>query len=229
MHYVISDIHGEHKRFFAMLKTIKFRKKDKLYIIGDIPSRGVGTFEILDWVMTQTNVIHIKGNHELFLQKYLEQDVAMLMNYSKFGGNPVINALQSMFEERKANYCMYLSQLPLYHVITINEDEYILTHSGFMADQEPIYREDGTIDLIASIHKWGKAFEYQYLISSDLHFIPASNKLPKLIVGHYPTFHLGCDGIYIGKRYIDIDNGVNTIPNKKLACLRLEDMKEYYI
>ena len=83
MHYVMSDIHGAYDRFLKMLKKISFSKEDVLFIIGDIPSRGKQTFELLDYVMNQENIVHIKGNHELFLQLYLEDNVRMQVLYGR--------------------------------------------------------------------------------------------------------------------------------------------------
>lgn len=229
MHYVISDVHGEYNSFLKMIKKIKFSSKDMLYIIGDIPSRGEKTFELLDWVMKHNQVIHIKGNHELFLQLYIEGDYSMINNYSNYGGAPVIQALKAMSEEKKISYHKYLSSLPLYKEISVNGLEYVLTHSGYLADEVAVYHENGSVDLVTSIEGWCKNSEYRYLISNDLHYIASTVKFKKLIVGHYPTAYLDCEGIYQGKRYIVVDNGVNVIPHRKLACLRLEDMKEFYI
>jgi serine/threonine protein phosphatase 1 len=229
MNYVMSDIHGEYSRFLRMLKNIEFSSNDILYIVGDIPSRGKETFKLLDWVMNANNVIHIKGNHELFLQLYLEGESRVIANYSNYGGTPVIQALKDITEDKKFQYQRYLSSLPLYAEVSVNSVEYILTHSGFLVDETPVLHEDGSIDIVASIEEWCKKSEFKYLISNDLHYIPATVKYKKLIVGHHPTAYLDCDGIYHGKRYIDVDNGVNVIPQKKLACLRLEDMQEFYI
>lgn len=229
MNYVISDIHGDFKRFLKMLKKIKFGSGDILYIIGDIPSRGKETFEMLDWVMKANNVIHIKGNHELFLQQYLEGNSEIIANYPKYGGIPIMDALKSMPNERKIIYLKNLSDLPIYKIISVEGLEYVLTHSGYVADESPIYLEDGTVDIVASIEQWCKNSEYKYLISNDLHYIAASVKFKKLIVGHYPTIYLDCNGIYQCSRYIDIDNGAQVIPQRKLACLRLEDMQEFYV
>ena len=229
MHYVISDIHGAYDRFLKMLKKISFSDEDLLYIIGDIPSRGKQTFELLDYVMEKTNMIHIKGNHELFLQRYLENDVRMLVLYGRFGGTDAIRDISKMSQERKEKYHDYLQALPLYKKIQVNGKEYILTHSGYMADEPAVMNEEGKVDIEASILKWCKKSEYEYLISNDIHYIPASVQYPFMIVGHYPTENLDCDGIYVGRKYIDIDNGLNITKGRKLACLRLEDMKEYYV
>lgn len=229
MNYVMSDIHGEYERFLKMLKKIAFSPKDTLYIIGDIPSRGVQTFELLDYVMAASNIVHIKGNHELFLQLYLEGDINMRWNYERFGGAKVIRALSKISAENKVKYHDYLANLPLYEKIRVNNKEFFLTHSGYMADIPAVKDAEGNVDLEASIMKWCDISEYEYLISNDLHYIPASIKYPFMIVGHYPTERLECNGIFFGSRYINIDNGVNITKGRKLACLRLEDMKEYYV
>lgn len=229
MHYVMSDIHGAYDRFLKMLKKISFSKEDVLFIIGDIPSRGKQTFELLDYVMNQENIVHIKGNHELFLQLYLEDNVRMQVLYGRFGGAEVIRALDKMSHKYKKKYHDYLQSLPLYQKVQVNDKEYFLTHSGYMADEPAVMAEDGGVDMEASILKWCQKSEYDYLISNDLHYIPASISYPFMIVGHYPTENLCCDGIYIGQKYIDIDNGLNITKGRKLACLRLEDWKEYYV
>ena len=149
--------------------------------------------------------------------------------YGLFGGASAIRDIEKMSEEQRARYRDYLKNLPLYKEIKVNDKEYILTHSGYMADEEPIMKPDKTVDIVASIIKWGSSNEYEYLISNDIHYIPASIKFPFMIVGHYPTENLGSEGIYICNRYINMDNGVNITKGRKLACLRLEDQKEYYV
>lgn len=229
MHYVVSDIHGSYINFMKLLKEIHFEREDIMYIIGDIPSRGKGTFQLLDYVMDTPNIVHIKGNHEFFLEKYIEKDEDMLRNYGFFGGEEVIEQLKSFSKERIKVYHDYLKKLPLYLRIKVNNQQYVLTHSGYLEDYDAIYNEDGSIDITASIDSWCGKSQFRYLISNDLHYIPASIKFDKLIVGHYATKYLDHDGIYFCNRYIDIDNGHHIVSGRKLACLRLEDMQEYYI
>lgn len=38
-HYVISDIHGEAERFYAMLEKIQFSLEETLYILGNMSNR----------------------------------------------------------------------------------------------------------------------------------------------------------------------------------------------
>ena len=46
-HYVISDIHGEVDRFYAMLAKIQFSVDDTLYILGDVIDGGPGGIILL--------------------------------------------------------------------------------------------------------------------------------------------------------------------------------------
>ena len=69
MIYVISDLHGyPMERFLQLLEKASFGKDDFLYILGDVVDRnGDGGVEMLQWLMYQTNVELIMGNHEAML------------------------------------------------------------------------------------------------------------------------------------------------------------------
>lgn len=232
MYYVISDIHGHFAQFQAMLNKIEFSSDDTLYVIGDAIDRGPDSFKVLEFIAKHDNIILIKGNHELFLQLYIEGNFNMRRNYARFGGEPVISELNKFSKNDLDRLHKYLAKLPLYVELQINDVDYVLTHSGFYADSMPVYCVDKvTVDTVKSIEKWGKIAEYSYLTHSDLQDGPASVKFDKmLIVGHVPTVRIDDDaGIYKCRRYIDIDNGVGVIPGAKLACLRLEDMQDFYV
>ena len=69
MIYVISDLHGyPPKRLLQLLEKASFGKQDFLYILGDVVDRnGDGGVETLNWLMYQTNVQLLRGNHESML------------------------------------------------------------------------------------------------------------------------------------------------------------------
>lgn len=232
MHYVISDIHGHFKKFQVMLNKIEFSPDDTLYVIGDAIDRGPDSFRVLEFIANHDNIIHIKGNHELFLQLYIEGNFMMRKNYARFGGEPVVLELSKISHDDLDRLHKYLAKLPKYVELNVGGVDYVLTHSGYYSDAVPVYCEDGaTIDTVKSIEKWTKIAEYSYLTYADLQDSPASVKFDKmLIVGHMPTVRIDdTAGIYKCRRYIDIDNGVGVIPGAKLACLRLEDMQEFYV
>lgn len=48
--YVMSDIHGNYKKFRLMLERIDFKEEDTLYILGDVIDRGTKGLSILDYL-----------------------------------------------------------------------------------------------------------------------------------------------------------------------------------
>ena len=72
MKYVISDIHGDYKRYIEMLKLINFNENDVLFVLGDVIDRGAHGIQILQHMMKYENIIPILGNHELMAYKELK-------------------------------------------------------------------------------------------------------------------------------------------------------------
>ena len=67
MIYVLSDVHGNKRRFQSILDQIRLHPEDKLYILGDVVDRHPHGIEIIQWVMNQPNVFMLLGNHEFMM------------------------------------------------------------------------------------------------------------------------------------------------------------------
>ena len=52
MIYVLSDVHGNERRFNSILKQINLQNEDTLYILGDVIDRYPGGIRILRRIMT---------------------------------------------------------------------------------------------------------------------------------------------------------------------------------
>lgn len=66
--YVTSDLHGYPiEKIQKKLSEIDFNENDHLYILGDCIDRGPDGLKILRWVMSQSNVTLLIGNHEAML------------------------------------------------------------------------------------------------------------------------------------------------------------------
>lgn len=230
MNYVMSDIHGDDAKFFEMLSTINLSQDDMLYILGDVVDHGKSSLLILDYIMQEDNIVLLKGNHELFLQYYLEGNSLLQENYIRWGGKKTILELEGCDVNKKREYAMFLRKLPIYLELKIDERSYFLTHSGFVLNDNCVLNADGSINLSESIEMWCNESEFKYLISKDIHHISPKIVLKNtVIVGHVPVQKIYGNSIFFGENIIDIDCGVSTFAEGKLACLRLEDMKEYYV
>ena len=231
LHYLMSDIHGDWFRFNQMMRKIQFSNEDFLYVVGDIVDCGPENLKLLYQLRYDPRICVIKGNHELFAQMYLEGTLDG-WQWDMWGGAVTRQEIDQLSMRNKDDLLDYLSNLPLYYPVRWGQTECVLTHSGYHADY-PVYNQDGTINVKESIYEAASNSEFDYLISLDLHHIPARLEFDLyLIVGHYPIglYNHRNGKIYRNRRYIDLDCG-NSYREEggKLGCLRMEDGQEFYI
>ena len=230
MQYVCSDLHGfSIDKFKLMLDKVGFNDSDFLWILGDVIDRGPDGIKILKWLMAQPNAQLILGNHEAMLlacdfifEEITEDSIAKLTG-TKFNiyatwvsnsGQPTLNALSAMRNSEIKYILEYLREAPLYETVTVNERDFILTHSGlgsFKKDKK--LSEYSSVDLL-----WNRPN-----LNRD-YFDDVT-----VILGHTPTVYYGEN--YKGKAvktktWIDIDVGAGLGLNPML--LRLDDLREFY-
>lgn len=70
--YVIWDIHGEYEKFNHLLKRIKLKETDILYILGDGLDRGLYPIKMLLQLMEMSDVICIFGKND-YSEKYIDK------------------------------------------------------------------------------------------------------------------------------------------------------------
>ena len=75
MHYIITDIHNDNRRFTELLQKINLTEKDHLYLLGDLFDRcedhadPVGVYFQMLGLGEQCTVI--RGNHDHWLANYI--------------------------------------------------------------------------------------------------------------------------------------------------------------
>ena len=214
MIYCISDIHGEIDRFHAMLSLISFSDEDTLYIIGDVIDRKPGGIDILKETMVTPNMILLLGNHEQMCYETLGPTPfpGAKERWFRNGGKITYDELIHMCTQaERQNILNYIAGLPLNHEVLVNGQTYHLVHAfpgNTLRDQ---IWERPTPDRKR----------------------PFEDKIA--IIGHTPTCNLvpepNCPyKIWHGDGIIDIDCGcARTNDFRRLACLRLDDLAEFYI
>ena len=215
MIYCVSDIHGELDKFERMLELIRFSDSDHLYIIGDVIDRGAMGVDILRLIMAAPNMTMLLGNHE-------QMCLDTLGPKSEFGARDLWRQNGGMRTYRELLYhrtasernstLRFLSGLPDHLDLEVGTRKFHLVH-GF-----PSENRNACI--------WGR-------VTPD-----SRSPYPDTIciVGHTPTcFLTGKDDedhrILHGDHIIDIDCGCGNLrsEHRRLACLRLDDMAEFYV
>ncbi len=226
--YIISDIHGDLQTFKRILKQISFNdQNDFLIINGDVLDRGENGVELLFIVKDMVDngyATMIKGNHELFAQIYMEGTLTE-RKWILFSGEATLRDLKVLNDVKREELHSFIKQMPLYMERDIPRfGKTVITHSGLM-DECLVTKQDGSVDVVASIKLAKETDEYQLLVSADIHYWGRDRLalLDKYIIcGHVPTYQLGPE--YTGKiletrAYMDIDAGAGyREQGGKLAC-----------
>lgn len=228
--YVMSDIHGEYEKFDRMLELINFTDNDLLYILGDVLDRGPEPIKLLRDLSFRSNVFCLLGNHEVMaidvLQTLLVEineencetqidALAMnkLMEYQANGGDITLKQLRELPNDERLDLLDFLKDFELYDVVDVGDKTFILSHTGNINPNKKL-SEHSVEELTFSRSNYeGKVFEEASIY---------------LLCGHTPTQAItGEAKIYYKNNYINLDCGATF--GGKLACLRLDDFKEFYL
>lgn len=229
MIYVLSDIHGNERRFDSVMKQIHLQPEDTLYVLGDVIDRHPGGIRILRRIMAMPNAEMILGNHEYMMLRALGQpyddnwdDGRALAHWYRNGGKVTHDHFKRIRKAQRSEIMDYLLSLPLSVDITVNGKAYKLVHGAPVEDfdRDPKYKNP--------IH----FAVWKRLDGAVLNTGPYT-----LIFGHTPTQYYQERvpmQIWTGGGRIGIDCGSGYPEDGpesaygRLACLRLDDGKVFY-
>lgn len=219
MIYLTSDPHGEYRKFLNMLDKINFNENDKMIILGDVIDRGSESIPLLQFIMRQKNMELLLGNHEhMVLKGLIHNDMGYYNCWINNGGLSTLYQFDKLNKIQQNNILEYLQSCKLYKII----DNYILSHAGVNTE---VYTNDLSIGKFMSLQT-----EEDLLWRQDFNKTSSLDKYT-VVFGHLPTCYLHKSNpmkIWHGKNKIGIDCGV-CFKGGRLACLRLDDTREFYI
>ena len=220
MTYVLSDIHGEIDRWNKILNLIQFSENDTLIVIGDVIDRNPHGIEILQDIMRRPNIKFIIGNHEqMMLDSFWsgnDYDARRLWTYNG-GGVTYRTMVYKMPTEERLQILRFIQESPDFIEIEVNGQQYHIVHGMPSHDRttrlwdrpEPPPKEPplpGKICIVGHTSTyWLNMYREHYRENTPLEIFHA----PGLI-----CIDCGCGSGYALRR---------------LACLRLDDMKEFYV
>ncbi len=229
MIYVMSDIHGNRRRFESVMKQIDLQPEDTLYVLGDVIDRYPDGIRILRKLMNMPNVKMLIGNHELMMLDVLcsdanENSLAAWFPLSRWynnGGGVTHNYLKHIRKSIRIEIVEFLKTLPLSYDIEVNDQQYKLVHAAPPELYLQYHHQFSDARMFAVWKRWkeNEFHETDYI----------------MIFGHTPTIEYSDSyplRIWYGDHMIAIDCG-SGFPSHldlggRLACLRLDDMKEFY-
>jgi serine/threonine protein phosphatase 1 len=231
MIYILSDIHGNRRRFNSIMTQIDLKSEDTLYVLGDVIDRHPEGIGILRQLMAMPNVKMLPGNHEYMMLRALGQPYddnvdngTALAHWYRNGGEVTHEHFALLEEPLQQQIIDYLRALPLEYELELNGKTWKLVHGGPVSAyvQDPKY--------FGPTH---------FAVWKRWNLNDAWPEDCNMIFGHTPTryyrdivpMEIWYQGRHIG---IDCGGGYPEDPAQehskygRLACLRLDDGKVFY-
>ena len=238
MTYVMSDIHGNMRRFRSVMEQIDLQPDDMLYVLGDVIDRHPDGIAILQELMSMPNVKMLLGNHEYMMLDVVDQqkdtcdDIDFADSYYALalwyqnGGETTHAAFNALSDDQQKEIITYLRSLPLNLDIEVRGLPFHLIHGGDLNyyDRHKHRYPDQTKYAV-----WYRRSPYE---ERSRDYMPIFGHTP---TRYYQTGRILCIwndsyqlGIDCGSGYPDWDSLTDKQYRGRLACLRLDDMETFY-
>lgn len=212
-----------------MLEVIEFKNTDYMYIIGDVVDRGPESVRLLRFVMEQANMQLIMGNHDQTMLWAATGNTSpwpmeeLIGLWTAHGGRETYDQFLALKEAEKKEIVDFLESIPYYIIL----DESLLVHAAI----NPEGYEDDDIETMM------KAQTHMDLLWEKDRFLtqPLNLKKHTMIFGHTFTLMIRqicnqpMDSVDIWKDQCRIGIDCGYLYGGRLAVLRLDDMKEFYL
>lgn len=216
---VIGDIHGGLKALIQLLERTEVTQKDTLIFVGDYVdgwSESSLTLRFLINLSKTNNCIFIKGNHDVWCEKWLKNG-ATNHTWLYHGGKETIESYKAISDEEKQEHLKFFEQIKLYH---IDDKNRLFVHAGFVSMHGPT-REYSDTNLYFDRTLWEMALSLDSRISKDSILYPKRLKLfNEIFIGHTPTIHFDSFVPMNAINVWNIDTGACFYG--KLSCIDIE-------
>lgn len=229
MTYAVSNLFGRFDKFTKLIEKIKFTDDDYMYILGDIVDYGDDSVGLITEISMRYNIYSILGKHEIKARDLLSEFEkilksgegpskdfsAKILEWVTNGGQPTLEAFKDADSDTREGFLDYLNELPAYEEAFVGDKEYYLVNKGISN-----YQTEKSIDDYSA-----EAFILENIDLKKKYF---DDRI--LVCGYYTD----PDATEEEKGRACYGNGsvvlsFGTDCNDKVACLRLEDGKEFYV
>jgi serine/threonine protein phosphatase 1 len=141
--YAVGDIHGQSERLRALhdciLKDAKSAPESRRVIVyvGDYVDRGPNSPGVLDMMIANPlegfSCIHLKGNHEDFMLRFIDGDIEAGANWFANGGDATLASFGIDIEDKWPDYTVLITwQEELRRAVSVEQrrflDSLVLSH-----------------------------------------------------------------------------------------------------
>ena len=226
MVYVMSDLHGCYDKYIAMLNKLQLGQHDMLYILGDVVDRGKDGIRILQDLMTRSNVISLRGNHDQDAMVYLKTFGVpsdgygadeLLLPFRLWlmdGGVYTYEKFLELSDVEKKRILLFITKFGIYEELVVNGKKFFLSHTVPSKSKMLDLKSCVMSDFLVPIPEYEKVYFEDKII----------------VTGHTPTGLIDEESrgrIWKKNNHIAIDCGA--VFGNPLGCLCLDTMEEFYV
>ncbi len=185
---VIGDIHGGLRALIQVVERAKVTKDDVLIFLGDYVdgwSESAQTIQYLIDLSEKQECIFIKGNHDVWSEKYLKTEEAST-TWLFHGGSLTVESYEKLTEEEKKEHLFFFERMKLYHIYDKNR---LFIHAGFTSMKGPEQ------EFYESNYNWDRTL-WEMALVMDKRVKKQSSLYPKrlklyneIYIGHTPTLY----------------------------------------
>ena len=225
MVYVMSDIHGRYDLFIDMIDMIQLGDNDRLYILGNVIDRGPDPIKCLQYIMQHDNITLLVDDWRLIntiVQLISDGYITTAIRDAvyDYGGDTMIEQLSILDNDAQIAVLRFLRAQKEYAHINVSGKKYLLIHianySVAEADEIIISGQTPTnimADTLASKCVKYDGYGYGYEITKGILLAQIARGCNRQIMYLPRRICIDCAAIFGGN----------------LACIRLDDMAEYYV
>lgn len=166
--FCIGDIHGAYRALKQVLERASFDyEKDTLISLGDTADGWTETAECFEELLKIKNLIYVKGNHDSWLQHWLENGKQPRVWTMQGGQNTILSYMKH--PELKESHKQFLKKVPYYYLDKKNR---LFVHGG--------------IDFNYSLEEQDKMYMMwdRHLVNEYLYDIIPEDKYKEIYLGH---------------------------------------------
>lgn len=227
----ISDVHAHPKELKALVKKVNLKDEDYLIILGDFLNRGYDSLETFDYVKDlskRKRTVVLKGNHESFMQRPIDDNDHLQEILEYFKRDPYETFIHKL--ALKSNFDLYACQdaeILRQHILdNFDEELEFLRQLPLILYFDDMVFVHGGIEPEFDIETDETAFlKYDYFDRDG------SIQDKMTIVGHFPSCNLRVDYIsnlpYFNfeKNIVTIDGGYGVRSTGELNAFIIEKKK----
>jgi serine/threonine protein phosphatase 1 len=223
--YIIGDVHGALKALHQVISSSRPDAHSKLVFLGDYVDGLPESAQVIDFLMELDERFHcvfLKGNHDAWLQEWLETGGANPVWLNQ-GGQSTLRSYGSYSHQEKKQHRDFFRKFKSYYV---DDAQNLFVHAGFTSQQGPAKEmceeylfNDRTLLETAMIFKDLKT-------SSTYNYPGRLSLFNEIFIGHTPTQKYGSETPIHAANLWDLDTGVKKNGRLTIMHLRSKEFRQ---